>query len=75
MAQTLLPQKGLIALIKLYRYCLSPFIGQACRFFPSCSCYAEQAIVKHGCFKGIWLGLKRILRCHPFAAGGEDPVP
>ena len=65
----------LLILIKLYQWCLSPFFGGQCRFYPSCSCYAHTAIERHGVLRGTWLGLGRILRCHPFAQGGYDPVP
>jgi uncharacterized protein len=65
----------LLVLIKAYRYCISPLLGQNCRFFPSCSDYAAQAIEKHGPAYGSWLTLKRIARCHPWHPGGYDPVP
>ena len=65
----------LLALIKTYRYCLSPLLGPNCRFVPSCSDYAVQAIDKHGAGLGGWLALKRIARCHPWHPGGYDPVP
>jgi putative membrane protein insertion efficiency factor len=65
----------LLALIQIYRYCLSPLLGPNCRFFPSCSDYALQAIDKHGAGYGSWLALKRIARCHPWHPGGFDPVP
>lgn len=65
----------LIVLIKAYRYCLSPFMGPSCRFIPTCSDYALQAIDKHGAGLGGWLALKRILRCHPWHPGGYDPIP
>ena len=65
----------MIALIRLYRLFISPLLPRSCRFYPSCSAYAEEAIRKHGPFKGAWLSLKRILRCHPFNPGGFDPVP
>lgn len=68
-------QKILIFLIKVYRYTLSPFIGQHCRFEPSCSCYGMEAIERHGAVGGAWLTLKRLARCHPWCAGGYDPVP
>lgn len=62
-------------LIKAYRYVLSPWIGGQCRFTPTCSVYAEQAIDLHGPWRGSWLAIKRLLRCHPLCHGGEDPVP
>lgn len=65
----------LIALIKLYRLTLSPFIGQQCRFEPTCSHYGEQAIKIHGALRGSWLTLKRISKCGPWHKGGYDPVP
>jgi putative membrane protein insertion efficiency factor len=63
------------ALIRVYQYTLSPLLGPSCRFYPSCSEYAHQAIRRHGPFRGMLLALKRILRCHPFHPGGVDPVP
>ena len=65
----------LIVFIKLYRIVLSPFIGQHCRFTPTCSEYAIEAIELHGAIKGSWLAVRRLSRCHPFCAGGLDPVP
>lgn len=65
----------LMGLIRMYQLTLSPLFGPSCRFYPSCSCYAHTAIERHGVFQGSWLGLKRLLRCHPFAEGGYDPVP
>jgi putative membrane protein insertion efficiency factor len=65
----------LLALIRFYRYAISPFFGRRCRFFPSCSEYTAEAVEKHGAFKGGQLGLKRIARCHPWNPGGFDPVP
>ena len=67
--------KLLIALIWLYRYTLSPVLGASCRFYPSCSEYAEQAILRHGALRGAWLAGKRLLRCNPWHCGGHDPVP
>jgi hypothetical protein len=68
-------KKILLAMIRLYQLVLSPFLGQHCRFTPSCSQYTKEAIEKYGAAKGSWLGLKRILRCQPFCDGGYDPVP
>lgn len=65
----------LLALIRVYRYAISPFLGRRCRFFPTCSEYTAEAIEKHGACKGGMLGLKRIARCHPWNPGGFDPVP
>ncbi|MBA3334770.1 MAG: membrane protein insertion efficiency factor YidD [Acidobacteria bacterium] len=60
--------------LKLYKTLLSPLFPPACRFTPTCSEYAIQAVEKYGAIRGTWLGLKRILRCQPFCTGGEDPV-
>jgi putative membrane protein insertion efficiency factor len=65
----------MIALIKLYQTILSPFVGQHCRFYPSCSSYALEALEKHGTVRGLWLSIKRVSRCHPWHEGGVDPVP
>jgi len=65
----------LIFLISCYKACLSPFMGNNCRFFPSCSTYAQEAIATHGALKGSYLALLRVTRCHPWHEGGEDPVP
>ena len=65
----------LIALIQAYRVVLSPLLGNCCRYDPSCSAYCMEAIRAHGCLKGMWLGLRRLSRCHPLHAGGVDPVP
>jgi putative membrane protein insertion efficiency factor len=72
-------QPGLVArllmsLIRLYQR-LSRFTPPVCRFYPSCSHYTYEAIQRYGALRGVWLGLKRILRCHPFHPGGYDPVP
>ena len=65
----------LLALINGYRLLLSPFFGQQCRFYPTCSSYAREAIEVHGSLKGSWMAVKRILRCGPWHPGGPDPVP
>lgn len=63
------------SLIRAYRYLISPLLGPNCRFYPSCSSYAEEAIERHGAVRGCCLATRRILRCHPWHAGGYDPVP
>ncbi|MEV8183072.1 membrane protein insertion efficiency factor YidD [Specibacter sp. NPDC078692] len=70
-----LPRNILIIVLKLYRRAISPTYGQVCRFFPSCSAYALEAVTVHGAVKGTWFSLLRVLRCHPWSAGGLDPVP
>jgi putative membrane protein insertion efficiency factor len=65
----------LLLLIEVYRVTLAPLIGGFCRYLPSCSVYAEEAIRRHGAAQGSWLGVRRVLRCHPFHRGGFDPVP
>lgn len=65
----------LILPIRLYQRCISPLTPPACRFTPTCSQYAVEAIRKHGPFKGFWLAVKRISRCHPWGGSGYDPVP
>jgi putative membrane protein insertion efficiency factor len=64
----------MIDILKFYKAYLSPFLPSACRFEPTCSVYMMQAVEKYGIFGGTWLGVKRILRCQPFCAGGYDPV-
>jgi len=61
--------------IRGYQLAISPMLRPSCRFYPSCSCYAHTAIERYGVVRGFWLGLRRLLRCHPFAPGGYDPVP
>ncbi|MFO7551230.1 MAG: membrane protein insertion efficiency factor YidD [Haliea sp.] len=68
-------RKLLIYIISLYRYAVSPFLGDNCRFHPSCSHYAQDAIALHGVLKGSYLTLRRIGKCHPWHEGGVDPVP
>lgn len=68
-------KKLLINVIRVYRYAISPFIGPCCRFHPTCSDYGLQAIEQHGAWKGTWLTVRRISRCHPWHPGGFDPVP
>lgn len=68
-------QKGMIACIRVYRFLLSPWLGQQCRFYPSCSYYTESAIEHYGAIKGIALGIWRILRCNPLHPGGYEPLP
>ena len=65
----------LVALVRLYQLFLSPLLPSACRYHPSCSAYAIQAIERHGPLRGVWLAARRILRCNPFRPGGYDPVP
>ena len=69
------PQKVAMALVKGYQRLISPLLGNNCRFNPTCSTYAIDAIKYHGVLKGCWLASKRILKCHPLNAGGDDPVP
>ena len=65
----------LVALLRGYQYVFRPLLGSNCRFYPSCSDYAMEAITKHGAIKGSWLAAKRVARCHPYHPGGFDPVP
>ena len=65
----------LLSLLRGYQYALRPLMGTNCRFFPSCSEYACEAIERHGALKGGWLASRRVLRCHPYHPGGYDPVP
>ena len=65
----------LIGLLRAYRVLISPLYGQVCRYHPSCSAYALDAVTTHGSLRGTWLAARRLVRCHPWAAGGYDPVP
>jgi putative membrane protein insertion efficiency factor len=65
----------LLALIRAYQFLLSPWVGGSCRYWPTCSHYAREAIEQHGALKGGWMMLARLARCHPWGAGGVDPVP
>jgi uncharacterized protein len=65
----------LLLLVRAYQYALRPMLGANCRFYPSCSDYAREAIERHGALKGTWLALLRVGRCHPYHRGGFDPVP
>ena len=65
----------LIGLLRAYRAVISPLYGQVCRYHPSCSAYALEAVDRHGSLRGSWLAVRRLGRCHPWAAGGYDPVP
>ena len=64
-----------IVMIKLYQWIISPWMGQKCRFIPTCSQYGIEALKKYGPFKGIWLTIKRVAKCHPWGGHGYDPVP
>jgi putative membrane protein insertion efficiency factor len=68
-------KRVLLVLIAGYRLLLSPLLGASCRFYPSCSAYAAEAIDVHGAFKGTWLAVRRLMKCHPWHPGGFDPVP
>ncbi|MDR0554003.1 MAG: membrane protein insertion efficiency factor YidD [Treponema sp.] len=68
-------RRGILLLIRFYQEAVSPYFPACCRYFPSCSVYTSDAIQKYGVFRGLFLGLTRILRCHPLRPGGYDPVP
>jgi uncharacterized protein len=68
-------RKLLLLMIRGYQLALSPMLGPHCRFYPTCSCYAHTAVARFGVWRGVFLSLRRIGRCHPFCAGGYDPVP
>ena len=65
----------LLLLVQFYRSCISPLLPPSCRYYPTCSAYAMEAIERYGARRGGWMALRRILRCHPFHRGGYDPVP
>lgn len=67
--------RAMIGLINVYRRWVSPLFPPRCRFIPSCSAYTAEAIAEFGALRGFWLGVRRILKCHPFHAGGFDPIP
>ncbi len=68
-------RKLIVAILRLSKVVLSPLLPSACRYYPSCSEYMRQAVERYGVARGLWMGAKRLLRCHPFHAGGIDPVP
>lgn len=70
-----IPARLMLLMIRFYQYAISPMLPPRCRYTPTCSQYAVEAVSKHGAFKGGWLALKRIARCHPFGGSGHDPVP
>ena len=65
----------LILAVRAYQVSLGPLLPSSCRYYPSCSAYAIEALERHGAFRGAWLSARRVLRCHPFRPGGYDPVP
>jgi hypothetical protein len=71
----LLPRNACVIILRVYRAVISPLYGDVCRFYPSCSSYALQAIQHHGVLRGIWYGSLRLIRCHPWTAGGIDDIP
>lgn len=70
-----LAARACMALVRLYQIALSPLLGGQCRFAPSCSHYATEALERHGALRGGWLTLRRLARCHPWGGSGDDPVP
>jgi putative membrane protein insertion efficiency factor len=70
-----MPARGAVLLVRLYQKAVSPWLGQRCRFHPTCSNYCIDALQQHGMVYGLWLAVKRICKCHPLHPGGHDPVP
>ncbi|HUH95575.1 MAG TPA: membrane protein insertion efficiency factor YidD [Casimicrobiaceae bacterium] len=68
-------KRVLLLAIRVYQYALRPLLGANCRFYPSCSEYAREALERHGAGRGSWLAMRRLARCHPYHPGGYDPVP
>ena len=68
-------RKLLLALLRFYKRNISPLLGKRCRFYPTCSEYMYEAVMRYGTLKGFWMGTKRLVRCQPFCRGGYDPVP
>jgi len=68
-------KKFILAAIRFYKRRISPWLGNVCRFYPSCSEYMYTAVERYGVVRGVWLGIKRLVRCQPFSRGGYDPVP
>ncbi len=73
--QPSLPARGLLALIQLYKWTLSPLVGRDCRYLPTCSSYAADCVRAHGAWAGSWMATARLCRCHPFGGSGYDPAP
>ncbi len=67
-------RKLIVAVLRFYKWAISPMLPSACRYYPSCSDYTRQAVEKYGPVRGLWMGIKRVARCHPFHSGGLDPV-
>lgn len=67
--------RAMVGVLKVYQWALSPFLGSNCRFYPSCSQYSIEALQHHGVLRGVWLTLRRLVKCHPYHSGGFDPVP
>jgi putative membrane protein insertion efficiency factor len=68
-------KRALLGAIRAYQYAVRPLLGANCRFYPSCSEYAHEAVERHGAARGSWLAVRRLARCHPYHPGGYDPVP